>query len=184
VRRRGLRNEAACPGRNRTGARGLGNRSIDSRGVHQGAPTRRENQPTNAPSSNPASGARGTSVVTLTRIPSARPTAAPTTVNQVRLRPLLAPSAIAGPILAPIRLRVLAVLGRPHAASTPHSVAASIRASGAGTNSIRREASSPRAAGRLWSAESNQRTRQNECPALRRSPLDRIAPSSERIPAA
>jgi hypothetical protein len=53
-----------------------------------------ENQPTNPPSSNPISGANRTSVVTLTRIPSATPTAAPRTTAQMRLRSLVVPSAI------------------------------------------------------------------------------------------
>jgi hypothetical protein len=65
-----------------------------------------ENQPTNPPSSNPISGANRTSVVTLTRIPSATPTAAPRTTAQMRLRSLLVPFAIGDRILAPEGLRV------------------------------------------------------------------------------
>ena len=38
----------------------------------------RESQPASAPITNPASGARGMSVVTLTRMPSANPITAPT----------------------------------------------------------------------------------------------------------
>ena len=55
-----------------------------------------ENQPTTAPRSNPASGANGTSVVTLTRIPSVTPTVAPIRANQIGLRSLLALSGISG----------------------------------------------------------------------------------------
>jgi hypothetical protein len=49
-----------------------------------------QNQPINAPSSKPASGANGTSVVTLTRMPRARPTTAATTAIHVRLRSVAA----------------------------------------------------------------------------------------------
>jgi hypothetical protein len=41
--------------------------------------TRPKSHPTSAPSTRPSSGAKGTSVVTLTRIPSASPITAPTT---------------------------------------------------------------------------------------------------------
>ena len=46
---------------------------------------RRENHPASAPSTSPASGASGTSVVTLTRMPSAKPITAPTTIAAAML---------------------------------------------------------------------------------------------------
>ena len=51
------------------------------RGEHPGyARSRRNSQATRAPSINPPSGANGTSVVRLTRMPSTRPVAAPTAI--------------------------------------------------------------------------------------------------------
>jgi hypothetical protein len=46
---------------------------------------RRQNQPTSAPSRSPASGANGTSVVTATTMPSAKPSTAPTAMVAPRL---------------------------------------------------------------------------------------------------
>src|SRR6266540_3087760 len=64
--------------------------------------TRRESHPTSAPSANPASGARGTSAVTLTTVPSASPITAPTTrKNHVPLASFLAPIPIPSILAAP-----------------------------------------------------------------------------------
>jgi hypothetical protein len=42
---------------------------------------RRENQPTSAPSTSPTSGAKGTSLITLTTMPSTKPTTAPSAIT-------------------------------------------------------------------------------------------------------
>src|SRR4051812_28368326 len=57
-------------------------------------PSRRASHPASAPSASPTSGARGTSVVTLTRIPSASPTTAPSAIATPTLMARIQPEAV------------------------------------------------------------------------------------------